>query len=114
MLNHAHRHASAVAVLLVSGVLLWQADARGQSAADLPDPAEPWLADPSDRYAGYNEAQIACYQGSMRACDSIWLDERILMDSLLAQYGRTCGGRVNLREIRRANITCSEAFPDHE
>ncbi len=114
MLNHAHRHVSGPVVLLVSGVLLWQADARGQSSIDLPEPAEPWLAEPSDGYAEFNEAQIACHQGSMLACDSIWLDERILMDSALAQYGRTCGGRVALREIRRANITCSEAFPDHD
>jgi hypothetical protein len=114
MSKYPHRRVAAVVVMLVSGVLLSQAAARAQSAVDLPDASEPWLADPSDRYAEFNEAQIACHQGSMLACDSIWLDERILMDSALAQYGRTCGGRVALREIRRANITCSEAFPDHD
>ena len=50
----------------------------------------------------------------MSACDSIWLNERVLMDTFLGQYGRTCGGRVDLREIRRANVTCTEAFPDNE
>ena len=50
----------------------------------------------------------------MSACDSRWLYEWVLMDTFLGQYGRTCGGRVDLREIRRANVTCTEAFPDNE
>jgi hypothetical protein len=50
----------------------------------------------------------------MTACDSIWLNERVLLDSVLGQYGRTCGGRVDIRTIRRANVTCAEAFPGHE
>jgi hypothetical protein len=50
----------------------------------------------------------------MRACDVIWLSDRILMDSWLGQYGRTCGGRADLRAIRRANLTCAEAFPGNE
>jgi hypothetical protein len=94
--------------------LLWECDTMAQSGGDLPSAAEPWLAEPGDWSADFNEAQIACYQGSMTACDSIWLDERVLMDSFLGQYGRTCGGRVDLREIRRANVTCAEAFPDNE
>ena len=36
------------------------------------------------------------------------------MDSILGQYGRTCGGRVDLRAIRRENVTCTEVFPAHE
>jgi hypothetical protein len=81
---------------------------------DLPRAAEPRLAESGDWSAHFNEAQIACYQGSMRACDSIWLNERVLLDTFLGQYGRTCGGRVDLRAIRRANVTCIEAFPGHE
>lgn len=50
----------------------------------------------------------------MRACDSIWVNDRVLLDSFLYEYGRTCGGRVDIREIRRANVTCNEAFPGHE
>jgi hypothetical protein len=50
----------------------------------------------------------------MRACDSIWVSDRVLLDSFLYEYGRTCGGRVEIREIRRANVTCTEAFPGHE
>jgi hypothetical protein len=116
MLNHARRHAFRIAVVafVASTSLCWQSDTRAQSAGDLPEAEEPFLAEPGDRYAEYNDAQIACYQGSMRACDSIWLDERLLLDSLLSQYGRTCGGRADHRAISRANLTCTEAFPDHE
>ena len=62
----------------------------------------------------FNRAQIACYEGSMGACDSIWLNDRVLLDSWLHQYGRTCGGRADLRAIRRANLSCTEAFPGHQ
>ena len=72
------------------------------------------LAEPGDWAADFNQALIACYQGSMRACDLIWLNERVLLDSLLGQYGRTCGGRADLRAIRRANLRCTEAFPGQE
>ena len=50
----------------------------------------------------------------MSACDSIWLDDRVLLDSLLGQYGRTCGGRADRREISLANLTCREAFPGND
>ena len=50
----------------------------------------------------------------MKACDSIWKSDRVLFDTPLFNYGRTCGGRVDLREIRRADLTCTEAFPGHE
>lgn len=72
-------------------------ESRTRAQTPLPPAQEPQLAEPGDRYAFYNQAQIACYRGSMKACDSLGLNDRILMDSLLAQYGRTCGGRVNLR-----------------
>jgi hypothetical protein len=116
MMNHAcHRASRMLVVPFVAIVcLFWECDTKAQSAGDLPPAQEPWLAEPSDRYAGYNQAVIACYQGSMRACDLIWLDERVVMDSFLGQYGRSCGGRADLRAIRRANLNCTEAFPGHE
>ncbi len=116
MLNHPLFRASRILVApFFAGVCLFSAlDATAQSAGDLPSATEPWLAEPGDWSADFNEAQIECYQGSMSACDSIWLNERVLMDTFLGQYGRTCGGRVDLREIRRANVTCTEAFPDNE
>jgi hypothetical protein len=49
----------------------------------------------------------------MKACDSIWMDDRVLMDTFLYNFGRTCGGRADLRTIRREGLTCAEAFPGH-
>ena len=116
MLNHARCRASRMLVVsFVAGIcLFWEYETRAQTADDLPSPQEPLLAEPGYWAADFNEALIACYQGSMSACDSIWLSERVLLDSLLHEYGRTCGGRVEIREIRRANVTCTEAFPGHE
>jgi len=114
--NHA-RGASHILVVpfaaIVCFFLEWDTT-RAQSADDLPSAEEPWLAEPGDWAADFNELQIACYQGSMSACDSIWLNGRVLLDTFLFQYGRSCGGRVDPREISRANITCTEAFPGYE
>jgi hypothetical protein len=116
MLNHARSRPSRMLVVpfVASVYLFWECDTRAQSADNLPSAAEPLLAEPNDWAADFNQAQMACYQGSMSACDLIWLNERVLLDSLLGQYGRTCGGRVDIRAIRRANVTCTEAFPGHE
>lgn len=116
MLSHARCRASRMLVVpFVGGIcLLAVHGARAQSVEDLPSPQEPMLAESGDWAADFNDAQVACYQGSMSACDSIWLSERVLIDSFLSEYGRTCGGRVDVREIRRANLTCVEAFPGHE
>jgi hypothetical protein len=117
MLIHARRLAFlALAIPFVAGVCLFGGCATwAQSAGSLPPAAEePRLAEPGNYYADFNAAQIACYEGAMRACDVIWLSDRILIDSWLGQYGRTCGGRADLRAIRRANLTCAEAFPGNE
>jgi hypothetical protein len=102
MLNHARRHGSRMLAVLfvVTGYLFWECDTRAQSG--LPSAEEPWLAEPGDWAADFNQAQVACYRGSMRACDSIWLSRRVLMDTWLYSYGRTCGGRVSLDELRSA------------
>jgi len=116
MSSHA-RHPTArmfAALLVMSGGLFRELEATAQSTSDLPEAAEPYLAEEGDWAADFNQAQIACYQGSMRACDSIWLSQRVLIDSWLSEYGRSCGGRVDPRAIRRANLTCVEAFPDYE
>lgn len=116
MSNDAHHYASRMLVvpLVASACLFYSSDIRAQSIEDLPNAEEPMLAEPGDWAADFNDAQIACYQGSMSACDSIWLSERVLLDSLLGQYGRTCGRRADIREIRRANLTCVEAFPGYD
>jgi hypothetical protein len=111
-LNYArYRARRMLAISFVASVcLFWGCETR---AGDLPMPEEPWLAQPGDWAADFNRAQIACYEGSMRACDLIWLNERVLLDSWLGKYGRSCGGRANLRAIGRANLSCTEAFPDN-
>ena len=94
--------------------LSWQCETRAQSAGSLPSAEEPWLAEAGNWAADFNQAQIACYQGSMRACNSIWLNQRVLLNSWLGKYGRTCGGRAELRAIRRADLRCTEAFPGYD
>ena len=56
------------------------------------------LAERGDWAADFNQAQITCFKGSMSACDAIWLSKRVLQDTFLYNYGRTCGGRVSLGE----------------
>src|SRR5438034_7639067 len=72
ILNHARRRAPLMlAVSVVASVyLFWKCDAGAQS--DLPAPQEPQLAEAGDWAADFNQAQMACYEGHMRACDSIW------------------------------------------
>jgi hypothetical protein len=100
-------------ILVALPLLSLECDTSAQSEGELPQAAEPWLAEEGNWAARYNQAQIACYEGSMKACDSIWIDDRVLIDTWLYKYGRTCGGRVDLREIVREGLTCAEAFPGH-
>jgi hypothetical protein len=91
-------------------------------ASDLPPPEEPQLAEPGDWAADFNDAQISCYQGSMSACDSIWLSDRVLMDTWLDDYGFLCGGRIRVEQgsarLARTrefdHMHCTEIFPGHE
>jgi hypothetical protein len=116
MSKHSCRRVSRIlGVPLVACVYLsWQCETRAQSATNLPSPEEPLLADPGNWAADFNQPQIDCFRGSMSACDSIWLSQRVLLDSWLGKYGRTCGGRADLRAIRRADLRCTEAFPGHD
>jgi hypothetical protein len=117
MFSHASRLASRVLVVpfVVGVLLLWECHANAQKpGGDLPQAQQPWLAEAGDWAADFNQAQMACYEGSMRACDSIWSNERVLIDSFLWTYGRTCGGRVDVHDIMQANLSCTEAFPGHE
>jgi hypothetical protein len=100
-------------ILAALPLLSLQCHTSAQSEGELPDADEPQLAEEGDWAARYNQAQIACHEGSMNACDSIWMDDRVLMDTFLYNYGRTCGGRVDLRTIRREGVTCAQAFPGH-
>jgi hypothetical protein len=95
----------AAVVAMLSGSDTW-----AQTVDDLPPPSEPLLAEPGDWAADFNDAQTACYNGSMGACDSIWLSQRVLIDTFLHKYGYTCGGRVDRRGVDH----CTEIFPGHE
>jgi hypothetical protein len=120
MQNH-HRTGRAIAVQVVSipfatlfSMFIACSVVWAQSDDALPPAEEPMLAESGDWAADFNDAQIACYEGSMAACDSIWLNERVLMDTFLYNYGRTCGGRVDLRAIRREEANCVDVFPGYE
>jgi hypothetical protein len=102
-----------ILILVALPLLSLEWNTNAHSEGELPDAAEPQLAEEGDWAARYNEAQIECHEGSMKACDSIWMDDRVLMDTFLYNYGRTCGGRVDLRTIRREGFSCVEAFPGH-
>src|SRR5262245_38200406 len=78
-------------------------------ADDLPRPSEPMLAERGDWAADFNQWQVACFRGSMSACDAIWLNRRVLQDSFLYSYGRTCGGRVSIGE--RRSLPLGRAIP---
>src|SRR2546427_7878128 len=111
ILNHARRRASVIlAVSVVASVyLFWKSDTRAQS--DLPAPQEPQLAEPGDWAADFNQLQIACYEGHMGACDSLWKSNRILTDTFLYDYGRSCGGRGDPRQISRSGPRVNAGFP---
>src|SRR5438094_7980194 len=114
ILNHARRRASLMlAVSVVASVyLFWKCDAGAQS--DLPAPQEPQLAEAGDWAADFNQAQMACYEGHMRACDSIWKSDRVLFDTFLFNYGRNFVVRGDLRLIRHAGHCCTVDYRGHE
>jgi hypothetical protein len=118
MLDHAAGRRRVGHILTVpfaaAALMLVNCDASAEPADDLPLPNEPMLAEPGDWAADFNEAQLACYNGSMRACDTIWLSDRVLFDTFLFNYGRTCGGRADLRAIRGSDLRCTEFFPGYE
>lgn len=98
-------------LFLVAFVLAWFAAVfisapASARADDLPAPGEPPLG------SDYDDTVLACYNGSMTACDALWLDDNILMDSALGKYGRTCGGRLERPSQRQDS--CVNTFPGHE
>jgi hypothetical protein len=118
----AHLRAAHILAIPFAAMVATSACNTRAFADDLPPPSEPMLAERGDWAADFNQAQITCFKGSMSACDAIWLSKRVLMDTFLYNYGRTCGGRVSLGELRRAgafrlggpSLHCTEIFPGHE
>jgi hypothetical protein len=82
-------------------------------------PTEPPLAD-SGWTARYNELLVACYQGTMDACDRVASDRGMVFDTPIYNYAATCGGRLEIVEARRLSArmlengirggTCSNIF----
>jgi hypothetical protein len=113
------RFVSLLTVRLAAMVIMFCECGTWARADDLPPAIEPSLAESDDWAADFNEAQIACFNGSMSACDSIYSNNRVPFDTFLHNYGRSCGGRVDLPALRRAEsgrslIRCTEIFPGHE
>jgi hypothetical protein len=92
-----------VALLLAFFAAVFISVTNPASADDLPDAGEPPLG------SEYDDTVMACYNGSMTACDALWMDDHILMDSALGKYGRTCGGRLERASQRQGN-SCVEFF----
>src|SRR5580704_6846081 len=63
-------------------------------------PTEPPLAD-SGWTAPYNELLLACYQGTMDACDRVASDRGMVFDTPIYNSAATCGGRLDIVTARR-------------
>ena len=82
-------------------------------------PTEPPLAD-SGWTEPYNELLLACYQGTMDACDRVASDRGMVFGTPIYDYAATCGGRLDIVEARHMSAqmlqngvrggTCSYVF----
>jgi len=70
-------------------------------------PTEPPLAD-SGWTVRYNDLLIACYQGTMDACDRVASDPGMISDTPIYDYVATCGGRLDRRAARRLSAQMLE------
>ena len=70
-------------------------------------PTEPPLAD-SGWTVPYNELLLACYQGTMDACDRVASDRGMVFDTPIYNYAVTCGGRLDIASARRLSARMLE------
>ena len=70
-------------------------------------PTEPPLAN-SGWTAPYNELLLACYQGTMDACDRVASDRGMVFDTPIYNYAATCGGRLDIVTARRLSARMLE------
>lgn len=70
-------------------------------------PTEPPLAD-SGWTVRYNELLLACYQGTMDACDRVATDRGMISDTPIYNYAATCGGRLDMVTARRLSAQMFE------
>ncbi len=76
-------------------------------AQDVFYPTEPPLAD-SGWTVRYNELLLACYQGTMDACDRVASDRGMVFDTPIYNYAATCGGRLDIVTARRLSARMLE------
>ena len=81
--------------------------AGGALADELLYPTEPPIAD-SGWTARYNELLLACYRGTMEACDRVASDRGMVFDTPIYNYAATCGGRLDIVTARRLNARMLE------
>ena len=99
--NMIYAQIVAVAVLVFSGLSI------PASAQQTLYPTAPPLAD-SGWTVPYNELLIACYQGTMAACDRVASDKGMVWDTAISDYARTCGGRLDKTTARRLSAQMLE------
>ena len=99
--NMTYAQIVAVAVLAFS-------DLSGPaSAQETLYPTEPPLAN-SGWTVPYNELLLACYQGTMAACDRVANDKGMVWDTAISDYASTCGGRLDKITARRLSAQMLE------
>jgi hypothetical protein len=69
-------------------------------AEDLPPPSQPMLAERGDWASDFNQAQIACFKGSMSVCDAIWLSKRVLQETSCTIMGGPAVAATQRRSLR--------------
>jgi hypothetical protein len=105
-MNYFARHI--VEARIVAIVFLALYDLSGTAfAQDVLPPSEPPLAD-SGWTVPYNELLIACYQGTMAACDRVSHDKGMVFDTPIFDYAATCGGRLDKIFVRRLSARMLE------
>jgi len=83
-------------------------DLAGEALADdLLYPTEPPIAD-SGWTVPYNDLLLACYQGTMEACDRVASDRGMVFDTPIYNYAATCGGRLDIVTARRVSAQMLE------
>jgi hypothetical protein len=96
----------AVAGIIVSPV--------ARATTILPNPTPP----PGGGDSGWEALAQSCYNGSMRACDSLADQTKAVNAPVYQDYGFSCGGRVTYQPGSAATgaptyVYCLDQYPDH-
>ena len=116
-----NRLGSGIATIRIAAISFFDISCLGGTAfaEDEYFPTEPPLAD-FGWTAPYNGLLLACYQGTMDACDRVASDRGMVFDTPIYNYAATCGGRLDIVSARRLSAqmlqngirggTCSYIF----